>query len=106
MKTKISLQCPSLCLSSTLDILYREGSEIGGPNGDEMFNCGHITIVAEKGGIKSHNMKTYNFYFKKVIIPIDDTFKSHCLEKVEMVKSSPVYTCIHLVAPKRQIMNK
>ncbi len=43
MKIKISLQCPGLsaCLVVFLkkDILYREGSEMGGPDGDEMFAC-------------------------------------------------------------------
>ncbi len=41
MQTKISLQCPHLLVFySFLDILYREGSEMGDPDGDEMFVCG------------------------------------------------------------------
>ncbi len=34
MKTKISLQCPSVGL-----ILYSERNEMGGADGDEMFAC-------------------------------------------------------------------
>ncbi len=42
MKTKISLQCPSLLVFCYF--LYREGSEMGGPDGDGMFACGYNNI--------------------------------------------------------------
>ncbi len=46
MKTKISLQCPSLLVFySFLNILYRERSEMGGPDGDEVFACGHMSRI-------------------------------------------------------------
>ncbi len=43
MKTKISLQYPYLLIFYSFlkqDILYREGNEMGGPDGDKMFACG------------------------------------------------------------------
>ncbi len=41
MKPKISIQCPSLLVfySFLKYILYREGSQMGGPDGDGMFAC-------------------------------------------------------------------
>ncbi len=62
MKTKISLQCPFLLifysfLKQGLDILYREGSEMGGPDQDEMFACGRTSLM-----ILSMNLLHYKKY--------------------------------------------
>ncbi len=51
MKTKISLQCPSLLVFYSFlkqDILYREGSEMGGPDGDEIFACDLTSLFLQK----------------------------------------------------------
>ncbi len=56
MKTKISLQC--LCLLVFYDILYWEGSEMGGSDGDELvawgitYGCVDINVMLLTGYIE------------------------------------------------------
>ncbi len=63
------------------------------------------TLFPEKMGQHLTECMDYR-QIKKVIIPIDCTIRSHCLEKVEMLQSSTAYTFIHLFVHKSQITKK
>ncbi len=59
-------------------------------------------LFAEKVG--QHLTKCIDYHLiKKVTIPISRTIRSHCLDKVKMVQSSPINTFIHLLVAESQI---